>query len=382
MQQYIDSGKSAGMQALVFHRGQEVFFDQVGYRNTASQTPIEDDTLFRIYSMTKAITSVALMSLLEKGFFQLDDAVEKWIPQMADLRVYGEEGKLEPLRHPISFRHLLTHTAGFSYGFSPDTHPVEKQYDELWRTDSPPGKLADLLQDIFQIPLLFQPGSRWNYSVATDICGYLVELISGQSLAEFMEQQIFDPLEMSDTSFIVPAEKAHKLATLYGLKGDESMAVLRQNDRLSYIDYRHNDKLRLFSGGAGLVSTARDYLKFARMLLNGGVLNDHRILGRKTVEWMTQNHLDHTLLPLSYNGIVPQLLTSYGFGLGFCVNLDATKSGTLGSTGDFGWGGMADTYCWIDPKEQLIGILMQQFIPSLHHAGRRDFRNTVYQALA
>ncbi|NKB64153.1 MAG: serine hydrolase [Gammaproteobacteria bacterium] len=381
MQRYVETGKTAGIQALVFHRGQEVFFDQVGYRDLETKTPMEEDTIFRIYSMTKAITSVCLMSLLEEGHFQLDDPVEWWIPEMSDLLVYGEGGKLDVLTQAVTFRHLLTHTAGFTYGFEPDTHPIEKQYADLWRVDGPPKHLPDLIRDVLKIPLLFQPGSQWNYSVATDICGYLVELISGQTLAEFMQQRIFDPLGMADTSFVVSRKDAHRLATLYGYKQGQAIEILSRADDLPYVDHTEGNEPRLYSGGAGLVSTARDYLKFARMLLNGGVMNEYRVLGRKTVEWMTQNHLDASLLPLANNGIVTQRLKSYGFGLGFCINLDAAKAGTLGSTGDFGWGGMADTYCWIDPQEQLIGILMQQFIPSLYHGGRRSFRNAVYQAL-
>ncbi len=331
--------------------------------------------------MTKAITSVALMTLLEQGKFQLDDAAHHWIPALENLRVYGGEGNLEALERNITIRHLLTHTAGFSYGFEPGAHPVDKMYDQMWRTMKPENTLSELMEITFKLPLIAQPGSLWHYSIATDICGYLVELMSGIPFGDYLQQTILEPLKMNDTAFEVPREKQGRFATLYGRTEEYSLAVLETPVASPFIHPVAIKSVNLHSGGGGLVSTAGDYWRFAQMMLNGGELAGVRIIGRKTVEWMTINHVPAKLLPLAFNGIVPQHMMGYGFGLGYCINIDPAKTGTLGSRGDFGWGGLADTYCWIDPREALIGILMQQYSPSLTYPGRRDFRNAVYQAL-
>ena len=376
MENYVASGKTAGMVTLVSRRGEIVHLDSRGYMDIKAQTPMRTDSIFRIYSMTKAITSVAMMTLLEQGFFQLDDVVQRWIPALKSLKVYREDGKLDELETDITIRQLLTHTAGFSYGFEPDLHPVDKLYDARWKALKPSDTLEDLLNLMFEVPLIAQPGSRWHYSIATDICGHLIELISGKRLGEYLHETILEPLGMVDTGFELPAEKLDRFTTLYGKAGDDPLAVLQTPASSPYAL-----PVNIHYGGGGLVSTASDYLNFAQMMLNGGVLDGSRIIGPKTIDWMTMNQLPEAMLPLRFNGIVPQQLDAYGFGLGYCINMDPARAGTLGSQGDYGWGGLADTYCWIDPKEALIGILMQQYIPSLAHAGRRDFRNAVYQAL-
>ena len=382
MHRYVEQGKCAGMLTLVNLHGEIVHFDTHGVVDLESGRPIQNDTLFRIYSMTKPITSVALMMMMERGLFQLDDTACHWIPQLKDLRVYSADGNHQPLQSDITIRQLLTHTAGFSYGFEPGNIPVDKEYAKIWNFEKPESSISELLEATYEIPLVAQPGSRWHYSIATDICGYLVELMSGQSLGEYMQEHIFLPLGMPDTSFIVPDDKIPRFAALYGIDGDNTLAKLESEQTSPYYSLSPDREIRCQPGGSGLVSTAPDYLRFARMMLNDGELDGARIIGRKTVELMTRNHLPQSLLPLSYNGVVPQLLTGYGFGLGYCINIDPVNTGTLGSMGDFGWGSLADSYCWIDPKEKLVGILMQQFIPALHHAGRRDFRNAVYQALS
>lgn len=377
MRDYVSAGKSAGMLTLVSRHGQIAQLSCRGKADIASGRPIRPDTMFRIYSMTKPITSVALMTLLERGHLELDDAAKRWIPALAKLEVY-RQGKLES---DITIRQLLTHTAGFSYGFLPEQYPVDELYAEVWRGRIQDQTLEQLLQTLFEFPLVAQPGTLWNYSIATDICGYLIELISDMPLADYLQRTIFDPLEMIDTAFEVSADKIERFATLYGYRADDPLAQLESNDTSPFISAISGIPVRLQSGGGGLVSTAADYWRFAQMMLNGGSLDGRRIIEAGTVAAMTRNQVSENLLPLSFNGVAPGAFSGYGFGLGYCINMDPANTAAAGSRGDFGWGGMADTYCWVDPERQLVAILMQQYLPSLQHAGRLDFRNAVYRAL-
>ena len=377
MQDYVSSGKSAGMLSLLSRNGEIAYLSGRGYSDIASKTPVREDTIFRIYSMTKPITSVALMTLYEQGRFELDDAAKRWIPALAGMEVY-DEGRIES---DITVRQLLTHTAGFSYGFEPDKHPVDELYASVWRQRNLDISMQQLLEKVLEFPLLAQPGSRWHYSIATDICGHLVELMSDMTLADFLQREIFEPLDMVDTGFEVPSEKIERFATLYGYSEEDPLAQLEYNDTSPFIPAISGVPLRLHSGGAGLTSTAPDYLRFAQMMLNRGEIDGRRILKPETVALMTQNHLPQELLPLEFNGVARGPYLGYGFGLGYCVTIDSSQTAAAGSLGDFGWGGLADTYCWIDPQYSLVAILMQQFMPSLHHAGRRDFRDRVYAAL-
>ncbi len=378
MQAYVSSGKTAGMLTLVSRNGEVAFTSCQGYADIANATPLRADTIFRIYSMTKPITSVALMTLYEQGHFELDDAAHRWIPALANMAVY-RQGKIES---DITIRQLLTHSAGFSYGFEPDKHPVDKLYAEIWRQRIQDRSMQQLLETLLEFPLLAQPGSRWHYSIATDICGHLVELMSDMPLADYLRQTIFEPLAMIDTAFEVTRDKIDRFATLYGYTADDPLAQLEHNETSPFISAISGIPVRLHSGGGGLTSTAPGYLRFAQMMLNRGELDGRRILKPETVALMTQNHLPRQLLPLSFNGVAPGPFDGYGFGLGYCINIDPAKTAAAGSLGDFGWGGMADTYCWVDPQQSVIGILMQQYLPSLHHAGRKDFRDCVYRALA
>ena len=378
MQQYIDAEKTAGMVTLVSQHGKIVHRQAGGFQDIATQTPMSFDTLFRIYSMTKPITSVALMTLFEKGLFELDDPAYRWIPALKNLKVYRNDGDYEDLDSHITIRQLLTHTAGFSYGFDPDNQPVDKLYGGVWQAINQDRPLAEVLQLVFEQPLFAQPGSIWQYSVATDICGYLVELMSDMPFGDYLQQTIFDVLEMPDTGFEVKDQQRHRLASLYGLGSDAPLVKLDVEDSALYLPSVKPGKAVFQSGGGGLISTIDDYWQFAQMMLNGGEFNDVRIIKKQTVKLMTQNHVPEKLFPLSFNGIVPDIVSGYGFGLGYCINMGADQ---VGSIGDFGWGGMADTYCWIDPKEEIVGILMQQFFPSLTHSGRLDFRKAVYTAL-
>jgi len=377
LRDYVGSGKSAGMLALVYRHGATRCLECHGYADIASARPLREDSIFRIYSMTKPITSVALMQLHEQGLFELDDRAKRWIPALGELEVY-RQGRLES---DITIRQLLTHTAGFSYGFEPDQHEVDRLYAKIWRQRLQDRSMGELLPQLLELPLLYQPGTRWHYSIATDICGHLVELMSGMPLADYLQRHILEPLQMVDTAFEVSADKIERFATLYGYTEDDPLAQLERNETSPFISALSGIPVRMHSGGGGLTSTAPDYLRFARMMLNRGELDGRRIVKAGTVELMTRNHLAPELLPLSFNGVARGPYRGYGFGLGYSVTIDTAHTAAAGSPGDFGWGGMADTYCWVDPEQQLIGILMQQYLPSLHHAGRQDFRNCVYRAL-
>jgi CubicO group peptidase (beta-lactamase class C family) len=382
MRRYYAEEQSAGMLTLVSQNGKIVHHAVCGYADIASRSPIREDTIFRIYSMSKPITSVALMCLLESGKFHLDDAAEHWIPEMQNLKVQDTHGKLQPLQRPVTIRHLLTHTAGFSYGANPDAHPVEKKYDQAWHSLKYDKSLEEMIKIMLEIPLINQPDTKWHYSIATDICGYLVELISEMPFGDYLQKTLFHPLGMVDTGFEVSPQKQSRFANLYGYKAGAPLVEMTLKSDSPYVTKNQNQAIKLQCGGSGLVSTATDYWRFSQMMLSHGEFEGAQIISRKTVEWMTMNHLRKSMLPLSYNGIVPQTLNAYGFGLGYCINIDPTQAGTLGSLGDFGWGGIAGTYCWCDPKESLVGILMQSYMPEKEHKSRRDFRNSVYQGLS
>ena len=374
---YVEAGKTAGMLTLVSRGGEVVHRYRAGFADIAAQKPIREDTIFRIYSMTKPLTSVALMQLVERGLLALDDAAKRWIPALGRLEVY-EQGALEA---DITVRQLLTHTAGFSYGFEPDKHPVDALYAEVWQAGIQQRSLEELMASLLQFPLLAQPGTLWHYSIATDICGYLVELLADMPFGDYLQAQILDPLEMVDTGFEVSADRVERLSTLYGPTEDNPLSALETSDRSPFVPSLSGVPVRLHSGGGGLVSTAPDYWRFAQMMLNRGELGGRRIIAPETVDLMTRNHVDTSLLPLAFNGIAAGEYRGYGFGLGYCVTMDPSQTAAAGSRGDFGWGGMADTYCWVDPAEDLVGILMQQYLPSLVQAGRKDFRDAVYASI-
>jgi CubicO group peptidase (beta-lactamase class C family) len=371
MKRYVEEGKVAGFVTLVSRHGKIAFFDKYGYQNITRQTPIALDTIFRIYSMTKPIASVALMMLFERGLVRLEDPVSKFIPQFKNTKVYEKDWNLVDQVRPMTVKNLLTHTAGLSYGGSAQTnHPVDSLYD-LAGLQDPGINLEEMVRRIAGLPLLYQPGTRWYYSVATDVVGRLVEVIAGMSLAEFLDEKIFKPLGMVDSGFSVPTEKTSRLATLYGKSKD---SILKEMDETIG---RRYDKVSLYSGGGGLVSTALDYFRFAQMVLNNGELDGVRLLGPQTVKYMTTNHLPPSLIPLTMGEAYPGL----GFGLGFSVVLDVALNGQMGSPGEHGWGGWASTNFWIDPLQQLIAILMVQYIPSGTYPLANDLHTAVYQAL-
>ena len=375
MRRYIESGKLAGTIACIAHRGQTIFLDVQGYQNLENQTLMTEDSIFRIYSMTKPITSVALMMLFEESRFTLTDPVSQYIPAFKDAKVLNADGKLEVPRRPMTIQDLLRHTAGLSYGNYVDTHiPVDKLYDEHAGIFSKKNTNAELVKVLATLPLAFHPGEKWHYSMATDVCGYLVEVLSDMSLAEFMQAKIFNPLGMRDTSFEISPSKLNRLCTLYGKTADSSFGVLDLPETSKYIV-----PVNLHAGGSGLLSTTGDYLKFAQCVLNKGELNAVRLLGRKTVELMTMNHLPLKLLPIAFEGSVP--LMGMGFGLGFSVSVDIAQCAVPGSVGEHGWGGYAETYFWIDSQEELIALLMIQYLPSQTYPIRKEFKAVVLQAL-
>ena len=374
MADYIAQGKLPGVVTMIARRGKLVHAHRQGWADVARRKPIQPETRFRIASMTKPVTSVALMMLYEEGRFQLADPVSAFIPAFKNLKVlaaptdHPNESALQPLAREMTIRDLLTHTAGLSYGLS--SHPLDTLYGQVW---SPDHTLATMMDRLSTIPLMYQPGTRWHYSIATDVLGYLIEVISGTPFDQFLQERIFTPLGMADTGFYIPREHTDQLATLYRVSDAEKMrTVPRPAPTLPP---------RAPSGGGGLISTASDYLRFAQMLLNGGKLGDVRLLGRKTVELMTQDHLPPGIsLPDVF--VRTYRLQGYGFGLGFRVRTDVAASQLLGSTGEYGWAGAYETYFLIDPQEDLIALYLTQLAPSGYYPLRRQFTTLVYQALA
>jgi len=371
MQRYIDQKLIAGIVTLVARRGRVVHFERFGLQDIEANEPIQLDTIFRIYSMTKPITSVALMMLYEHGLFHLYDPVSRFIPEFKKVKVFATEGELADPKREITIRDLLTHTAGLSYGDEED-FPVDELYGQA-DLFSAGITLEEMVRRLTDLPLVHQPGEVWRYSVATDVVGYLVEVISDMPFADFLDEKILQPLGMKDTAFFVPLTKMERFAEVYGQTERGHLEVL---DVATAGDY--SETVRLHSGGHGLVSTAADYLRFAQMVLNKGELDGVRLLGPRTVELMTTNHLPPALLPIAMG---KEQMPGFGFGLGFSVLIDAAQAGVMASVGTHGWGGWASTNSWIDPREQLIGVLMLQYIPSDTYPIREDFRTLVYQAL-
>ncbi len=378
MQGYIDDGKLASGLTMLARHGETFHFEPYGVLDLESGTPVKRDTLFRIYSMTKPITSAAVMMLYEEGSFSLDDPVGKFIPELASMKVYdgmGETGmRLVDQQRPITVRHLLTHTSGLSYGFHQDS-PIEEMYREADITD-PDSTLKEMAEKLGKLPLVTQPGAKWRYSNATDVLGYLVEVVSGVPFDRYLQDNILDPLDMQDTSFYVAEENLDRLATVYGASPNGRIVPL-DNPMVN----RQRRPHTLFSGGGGLVSTGADYMRFCQMLLNGGVFGDQRLLAPKTVEMMRSNHLTDDLKPFAVGQSNASDTKGCGFGLGFRVVMDIAQHGIIGSNGIYSWGGAASTVFWIDPQEDMVAILLTQFMPSSYYPLRREFQIATYQAL-
>jgi CubicO group peptidase (beta-lactamase class C family) len=363
----IDRGRVPGAVALIARRGKLGYFEALGARDPVSAAPMHKDTIFRIYSMTKPIVSVAAMMLWEEGQFLLNDPVAKYLPDFADRQVAVERhGKVElvPAERDITIQDLLRHTSGFTYEFR-GTAPVQKMYMEakLFRRNQ---SNADHAQTLATLPLMHQPGARWEYSRSTDVVGRLVEVLSGQSLGAFLGERILGPLAMVDTDFHVPPQKHPRLAEPFAKDPESGVAV-------QLIEVRERPMFE--SGGGGLVSTAMDYARFLQMLLSGGTLDGKRLLSRKTIEYMTADHLG----PVT--GAPDLLIPGYGFGLGFAVRLHAGIAQVPGSVGQYYWGGLAGTTFWVDPAEQLFALMLIQG-PGQRDYYRGLFRDMVYAAFA
>jgi len=380
-QRYVDDGRLPGYLVAVSRAGQIAHLATYGQRDKEAGAPVELDTLWRIYSMTKPITSVAAMMLYEEGAFELKDPVSKFIPAFADTKVYRSGSAvnpvLEPQTEPMRIWHLLTHTSGLTYGFHHAT-PVDAMYRAGgFEWGNPLGEdLAQICDRFAGFPLLFQPGSEWNYGVSTDVLGRVVEVASGQTLDAFMQERIFDPLGMTDTAFC--AKDLDRLAALY-----IPAPGTRRATRMDAMGDGAKTKPDFLSGGGGLVSTAGDYHRFATMLLNGGELDGVRLLGTRTVDYMAQNHLPGRA-DLEAFGRPLFAETSFagvGFGLGFSVVQDNVDNKVLSTIGEFAWGGAASTAFWVDPAEEITALFMTQLLPSSTHPIRPQLKQLVYQAL-
>jgi CubicO group peptidase (beta-lactamase class C family) len=380
---YVDDGRLAGWQVVVTRRGEVAHSSTYGLRDVEAGAPVEPDTLWRIYSMTKPLTSVAAMMLWEEGRFELTDEISRWLPEFADLRVYDKGSALKPYTvpavEPIRVWHLLTHTAGLTYGFL-QTSVVDGLYRAAGYDLYPPVgvDLAGACQAWARLPLLFQPGTAWGYSVATDVLGRLVEVVSGQSLAAFFAGRILGPLRMTDTRWWVDEVDAKRLAALY-----VPHPVTGQAMRFDDLGARALEEPELLSGGGGLISTAADYHRFTQMLARGGELDGVRLLGPRTVRFMTRNHLPggHDLGQLSTGGFAETTFDGIGFGLGFAVVENPIPSRVPSSVGEYYWGGAASTAFWVDPVEEITALLFTQLLPSSTHQLRPQLRQLVYSAL-
>lgn len=381
MESYVDAGKLPGAVTLIARQGQIAWLDWTGKRNVAAGTPWTADTIVRAYSMTKPITSVALMMLYEHGLFHLDDPVAKWLPELADLQVLKPGAtsidQTEPCTSPMTITHLLTHTSGFTYGFNGGV--LGDAYEERKLAFGPKGDSLEAgVKQLAELPLGFQPGARWNYGVSTDVVGRLVEVISGQDLESYFNEHILGPLGMTDTAFGVPDAKLDRYAELYTPHEDQLMKLADTAQKSVY----REANIKTFSGGGGLQSTIGDYWKFTEMLRRNGALADGgRLLGPRTLEFMASNHLNGDLADMGQAVFSEVSYEGIGFGLGFAVMLNPPKSQSMGSPGDYGWGGMASTAFWVDPVEDLVVIFMTQLAPSSTYPIRKELRALVHQAL-
>jgi CubicO group peptidase (beta-lactamase class C family) len=381
-QGYVDDGRLPGFSVVLARAGRVVYTAASGMRDVESGLPVEGETLWRIYSMTKPVTSVAAMQLWEEGRFELKDPVSRFLPEWEDVRVFREGTSLKPVAtpatEPMRMWHLLTHTAGLTYGFH-YAHPVDALYRaQGFEWTSPEGvDLAGCSERWAALPLLFEPGAEWNYSVATDVLGRVVEVLAGEPLDQVFAQRILAPLGMNDTAFSVAADDAHRLAALYTPEPGSGRLVR------SPLSDRALQPPDFLSGGGGLLSTAWDYHRFAEMLRRGGELDGVRILGPRTVRYMTRNHLPggQDLEAVGRPLFAETTFDGVGFGLGFSVTLDPVANRVLGSPGEFAWGGAASTFFFVDPAEELTALFFTQLLPSSAYPIRPLLRQLIYQAL-
>jgi CubicO group peptidase (beta-lactamase class C family) len=393
-ERYIDAGRYPGTQLLVYRRSKIVHSSVQGFADLERKAPVKEDTIFRIYSMTKPITSVAFMMLVEEGRVAIDDPVHKYIPEWKNLGVFvagsAPSYLTKPPARPMQIVDLLRHTSGLTYGFQQRSN-VDAGYRAMKIGEVvTSGTLDSMIADLAKMPLEFSPGEAWNYSLSTDVIGYLIGKISGVPYEQFLKERIFKPLGMNDTDFYIPADKAHRFAACYSadppgeikyLPGERKPMLSLQDDpaKSAYLK-----PPTFFSGGGGLCSTTPDYLTFCRALLNRGELGGVRLLGPKTLALMTTNHLPggRDLPAMSRSMFAEASYNGMGFGLGFAVSMNPAQMLIAGSPGEGSWGGAAGTAFWIDPAEELITIFMTQVMPSTAFPIRRELRTMIYAAVS
>lgn len=381
LHRYVDEGRLPGVQTAISRHGVVVHRDCYGWTDVEHRVEVAPDTLYRIYSMTKPIVSVALMMLYEEGLLLLEDPVARWVPELAELEVWeggsADEPRTRPAATPLRVHHLLTHTSGLTYGFH-YAHPVDERYrrNGLGDFSTPHFDLDECMRRLAAQPLLFEPGTQWNYSMSTDVCGALVQRICDMPLDQALRRQVLDPLGMHDTGFAAPSDAVERCSVLYAVTPGAVMAPIAPAEAMTVAP-------ELLSGGGGLIGSTDDYLRFCHMLRNGGELDGVRLLSPRTVAFMTANHLPggRTLNEMGQGTFAEVAMEGSGFGLGFSVLLDPPASTALGSTGLFGWGGAASTAFWVDPLEDLVVVFMTQLLPSSTYPLRRHLQAGVYQAL-
>ena len=380
LKRYVDEKKLPFAHVAVLRKGQLAYSDFYGARDIEVGSPVVENGIYRIYSMTKLVTTVVALALYEKGAFQLDDPVDKFVDEFRDARVFisGRKDSINSVEAetPMTIRQLMNHTSGLTYGAF-DPGPVG-QLMRRGKIDfgNLQANLGDTVRRLASIPLCFQPGSQWRYGVSTDVLGYVIEVVTGKTLLQVFDELIFKPLNMNDTFFEVPINKVKKFCSLYTRTKSESLKLLECAG-----SSRFCKPVNMYSGGGGLISSMRDYLVFLEMIRCGGRYDDVQILGRKTVELMSRNHLPGDMASMGQPTFSEMPMEGIGFGLGGAILLDPAKAQILGSEGEFTWGGMASTAFWIDPKEELSVVFMTQLIPSSCYPIRRELRVLVYQAL-
>jgi CubicO group peptidase (beta-lactamase class C family) len=391
LQETVTARQIAGASAAVIRKGQVAYFVTVGQQDVEANTPLTADTIFRIASMTKPITSVAALMLVDEGKLRVSDPVSKYTPEFKSLTVLVPKAAdnkeappytLVPAEREVTVHHLLTHTSGITYGLFGKPH-LSELYTKAGVSDGlieTPGTMADNVRRLALTPLHNQPAAAWQYGLNTDVLGRVVEVAAGKTLDEFFRERIFAPLKMLDTSFVVPADKRGRLSALYTI-GDDKMIrrVGNEPQRAGPVvysaTYSTQDGSQYFSGGAGLSSTIGDFSRFAQMLLNGGELEGARLLKPETIALMTTNQVGDLKVDAGNHG------DGFGYGFGVVTERPGPRPADASAVGSYGWGGMFYTYFWVDPQRQLIGVLMSQIYPSTHLKLREEFQQRTYQAL-
>lgn len=376
---YIEPQKIPGCQVMVARHGQPAYFRNFGLMDIERDKPMRDDTIFRIYSMSKPITSIALMQLYERGYFQLNDPVYRVVPSWRDHKVWiageGEGMETKEPDRPMTFRHVLSHSGGLTYGNG--NHPVDQVYKDLKVNRGKDETLTSFMDKLASVPLRYEPGESWMYSLSTDVCGGLVEAISGQPFDEYLDEHIFGPLGMVDTAFYVDESKHDRFAANYQRKPDKSLGLIDDPATSTYLT-----KPTFMSGGGGLTGTIADYHRFCEMLRRGGELDGERIIGPRTIDLMRKNHLKQgrDLTRMAIGSFSETANEGVGFGLGFAMTLGEVEAGGMGN-GDYYWGGAASTIFWVDPTEDMVVVFMTQLMPSATFNFRGQLKNIIYGAI-